>query len=547
MQQRRLLTQCVIVTAALLLAAPHTRGQADTAGPPAPRDLEAVDRPWDKGEKIDLRWALPTDEDQQIAFYRVYRSLTSKSTEQLAFEEAMEDLVDLFETPDASPSHHHAALQAFLPELRAAAERPHARQYDYDHDVMDALAAAERYLAAPADAWELNRRAGVTLSVLDDAIPRSEVQQRADDREEAAERAAKNRLTAPVLHDIYGRDWKEQWHQWIDEMPTEVRRELCEARLAAEAMAESAVRAEAAARAGELRWKMALEVEPTVLERRRGTMSRTVEMLDRFQTYHFMVVAVDRAGLESAPAMTGRAVRPLRQAYDGYRFALMIIVLIICGAVVIFIQVARSGRPLNVRKIAGLSAVDEAVGRATEMGRSILFVAGIQDMNDIQTIAGITVLSRVAKLAAEYDAKVEVPTARSLVMTAARETVQAAHLEAGRPDTFNPDNIYYVTDEQFGFVAYLQGTMVREKPAACFYMGTFFAESLILAETGNAIGAIQIAGTAMPAQLPFFVAACDYTLIGEEFFAASAYLSDRPTSSAASRDRMWERSSSRSS
>ena len=70
--------------------------------------------------------------------------------------------------------------------------------------------------------------------------------------------------------------------------------------------------------------------------------------------------------------------------------------------------------------------------------------------------------------------------------------------------------------------------MVREKPAACFYMGSFFAESLILAETGNSIGAIQIAGTAQPAQLPFFVAACDYTLIGEEFFAASAYLSGEP-------------------
>jgi hypothetical protein len=59
-------------------------------------------------------------------------------------------------------------------------------------------------------------------------------------------------------------------------------------------------------------------------------------------------------------------------------------------------------------------------------------------------------------------------------------------------------------------------------------MGAFFAESLILAETGNSIGAIQVAGTAMPAQLPFFVAACDYTLIGEEFFAASAYLSGSP-------------------
>ena len=202
--------------------------------------------------------------------------------------------------------------------------------------------------------------------------------------------------------------------------------------------------------------------------------------------------------------------------------------MLFCGSVIYWIFRARSGEPLQIRKIAGLEAVDEAVGRATEMGRSILFIPGIQDMNEIQTIAGITVLSRVAKVAAEYDAKVEVPTSRSLVMTAARETVQASFLTAGRPESFNQDLVYYVTDEQFGYVAYVQGMMVREKPAACFYMGAFFAESLILAETGNTIGAIQVAGTAMPAQLPFFVAACDYTLIGEEFFAASAYLSGEP-------------------
>ncbi|MGH7743072.1 MAG: DUF6754 domain-containing protein, partial [Candidatus Eiseniibacteriota bacterium] len=53
-------------------------------------------------------------------------------------------------------------------------------------------------------------------------------------------------------------------------------------------------------------------------------------------------------------------------------------------------------------------------------------------------------------------------------------------------------------------------------------------ESLLLAETGFANGAIQVAGTAQVAQLPFFVVACDYTLIGEELFAASAYLSGEP-------------------
>ncbi len=189
---------------------------------------------------------------------------------------------------------------------------------------------------------------------------------------------------------------------------------------------------------------------------------------------------------------------------------------------------ARSGGRVRIRRIAGLDAVDEAVGRATEMGRPMLFVPGIQDMDNIQTVAGITVLSRVARTAAEYDAEIEVPCTRSLVMTSAREAVHAAYLGAGRSDSYNPDRIYYVSDEQFAYVAYAGGLMVRRKPAACFYFGCFFAESLILAENGNSVGAIQIAGTAETSQLPFFVASCDYTLLGEEFFAASAYLSGEP-------------------
>ncbi len=206
----------------------------------------------------------------------------------------------------------------------------------------------------------------------------------------------------------------------------------------------------------------------------------------------------------------------------------MLFVILICVGVLVYIQIAKSGQDLKIRKIAGLEAVDDAVGRATEMGRPIMFIPGIQDMNDIQTVAGITILSRVAKVAAERDAQLEVPTSRSLVMTAARETVHSAYLDVGRPDAYDERKIYYTTDEQFAYVAAVTGAMVREKPAACFYMGAFFAESLILAETANTAGSIQIAGTAMPAQLPFFVAACDYTLIGEEFFAASAYLSGEP-------------------
>jgi len=115
-----------------------------------------------------------------------------------------------------------------------------------------------------------------------------------------------------------------------------------------------------------------------------------------------------------------------------------------------------------------------------------------------------------------------------VVMAVAQEVVKESYLKEGKPDAYKPENIYFVTQSQFGYAAAVDGIMVRDKPAANLFMGTFEAESLILAETGNSIGAIQIAGTDSTIQLAFFLVACDYTLIGEELFVASGYLSQDP-------------------
>lgn len=247
---------------------------------------------------------------------------------------------------------------------------------------------------------------------------------------------------------------------------------------------------------------------------------------DPDSSYQYYIAAI--GGTDTVFSIATQAIQPEIEYIDFSKRYLFLIAMIIGGAIIFFIETAKRGKKLYIRKIAGLEALDEAIGRATEMGRPILYIAGIQDMDNVQTLAGITILGRVSRVVADYDTKILMPVSRSLVMTAARETIKASYMSAGRPDAYSDDMVNYVTDEQFGFVAAVDGIMVREKPAACFYMGAFFAESLIMAETGNSIGAIQIAGTAMPAQLPFFVAACDFTLIGEELFAASAYLSGEP-------------------
>ncbi|MDA3813256.1 MAG: hypothetical protein PF570_03290, partial [Candidatus Cloacimonetes bacterium] len=216
------------------------------------------------------------------------------------------------------------------------------------------------------------------------------------------------------------------------------------------------------------------------------------------------------------------------QWFDKDKISLLILMILITTSIIYYIYSARSGKELYIRKIGGLESMDESVGRATEMGRPILFIPGTLDLNDMQTIAGLTILRRLAQKAAEYDSKLIVPVCRSMVLSTAKEIVKEAYMKAGRPDAYDPDSVFYLTDDQFGYVAGVDGIIVREKPAANFFLGAFYAESLILAETGFSSGAIQTAGTAMPSQLPFFVVACDFTLIGEELFAASAYLSKDP-------------------
>ncbi len=198
------------------------------------------------------------------------------------------------------------------------------------------------------------------------------------------------------------------------------------------------------------------------------------------------------------------------------------------GLIFYYFHRAKRGSEFYLRPIAGIEAIDEAIGRATEMGKPILYVPGLSTIGDVATIASITILGRVAKKVAEYGTPLLVPNCDPIVFTVCEETVRQSYMEAGRPDAYDTDSVFFLTQSQFAYVAGVNGIMMRDKPATNFYLGMFWAESLILAETGALSGAIQIAGTDAVTQLPFFITTCDYTLIGEELYAASAYLGREP-------------------
>jgi hypothetical protein len=229
------------------------------------------------------------------------------------------------------------------------------------------------------------------------------------------------------------------------------------------------------------------------------------------------------------------------QLIDTNKINVFIAMFIFGGFMIYFILSARKGKELYIRKIAGLQAVDDAVGRATEMGKPILYILGLGYVEEVATIASLNILGEVAKKTAQYDTRLIVPNADPIVYTVAREIVKESYTKVGRPDAYDPDSVFFLAREQMAYAAGIDGIMTRERPATNFLIGYFAAESLVLAETGASTGAIQIAGTDAMAQLPFFVTACDYTLIGEELYAASAYISRQPLLLGAIKGEDWSK------
>ena len=344
-----------------------------------------------------------------------------------------------------------------------------------------------------------------------------------------AERVVKGTRPASALPEVYG--WDEELSKWeavvIKEAPLpveELKRYRLEKKQGLE-KTQAAIDALAGVTSkGGLR-------RLNQLEKRKESLLFTLEEniptgpLVTEHAYHVRVFNEDASPSQALVA----SATPTGQWYNSNKTINLLLTLALAGFILNFIRIARAHpERLFIRRIAGLEAVDDAVGRATEMGRPILFVHGLTSIDSISTIAGLNILGKLAERVAEFSTEFKVTNRDPVVMAVSQETVKESYLKVGRPELYHEDHVFFISDNQFAYATGVEGIMLRERPAAVFYFGYYFAESMLMAETGVHVGAIQVAGTDAYTQLPFFITTCDYTLMGEELYAASAYLSREP-------------------
>jgi hypothetical protein len=173
-------------------------------------------------------------------------------------------------------------------------------------------------------------------------------------------------------------------------------------------------------------------------------------------------VAAPSSAADASPG-GGAASAPDTRWFDRGETNVLIPVLIFTGLVSFSITAARRGTAF-VRRISGLDAIDEAIGRATEMGKPILYSPGLDEMDQAATVASMSILGRIAEKAASYDTHITVPNRDPIVMSVAQDVVRSGYLRAGRPDLYREEDVYYVTYSQFGYAAGVVGYMVRARP-----------------------------------------------------------------------------------
>ncbi|MBM3291452.1 hypothetical protein FJY84_02110 [Candidatus Bathyarchaeota archaeon] len=210
------------------------------------------------------------------------------------------------------------------------------------------------------------------------------------------------------------------------------------------------------------------------------------------------------------------------------RFLGLILNILIFIVVWIFI---RNPKPVHIRRVPGLDAIDEAVGRCAEMGKPFVFSPGIASSFGYWTVAALSVMGHVAKLCVRSGTRFIVPLGGAdgvaIVREVAADIVKSAYTLEGRPEDFTMDDLPFLSGQQFAYAGGFVGILQRVRPGATILLGGM-AEAMSICEVSNAVGAITISAGSYISNLAVLACASDYILIGEEEPAAGAYLSDNP-------------------
>jgi hypothetical protein len=192
---------------------------------------------------------------------------------------------------------------------------------------------------------------------------------------------------------------------------------------------------------------------------------------------------------------------------------------------------AQEGHLPDLRSILPFNILQGVTARAIETGRAVhvsLGLGGITSDVAADSLAGLSVLEYLAGQSAAAGETPIVTMADPTLLPLAQDVIRRPYGTDRDEAAQAARRVRWVAPEPAAYAAGVMGTLGGEAVDANVMIGGFGDEYLLMGEAANRRKIVHIGGASDPNVVPFVFATADQALMGEDMYAAGAYLGHKP-------------------
>jgi hypothetical protein len=217
-------------------------------------------------------------------------------------------------------------------------------------------------------------------------------------------------------------------------------------------------------------------------------------------------------------------------------FALFVIV-VVALLLWLLTRRQRSGRTAGKRPLTACHSLSNQVGEAIESGRKLhvsLGQASLIGAANPTSMAAVHVLDFLAKDGCASGTPPLTSVGDGTLLPLAQDSLRQAHKASGRIKEYRANMTQFLAadTDPYAYAGGIATILQQGEASSNLLVGRFGAELAIPAEIAARKNMEQVIGTDDPTALAVATAVTDNVLIGEELFAAGAYLDEQPSRAA---------------
>jgi hypothetical protein len=199
---------------------------------------------------------------------------------------------------------------------------------------------------------------------------------------------------------------------------------------------------------------------------------------------------------------------------------------------------------VTLRPIAAYDRLKQTITDAAESGDAIHLSAGsgtVGTSGSAETLAGVQAVASLLRRAATARVATLTTTSSALVLPLLQTAAEQACRRAGAPCDYDPERVRFAGDDRTAYAVHMTDALRSESIASSMLLGSLAEETLLIGERSRTAGVTQVTGAASTRAIPYAIATADAVIIGEEIYAAGAYLGGQVPQKASLQVQDWLR------